>query len=546
MKIIKYLFLLVIGSLSIGTSAQTYKVKGIVIDAYARPITGAKISTDKSKAVAYTDPSGVYTIEVMPRDKNLSLTIINDRVNMIKPISAEIAQNPVNFEVDDTRPLKGHLSKDGMTYFVGKEDKNWQDIIQEFGGLSVDINNDVIYDRFTKRKIYFSKRCALSEVYSIKLIRPSDPGSFRYKYMSSNQSGVMEVTTIEDFHTQVENHLLQKKNNYIKDDTLRGAVTDTWDRPVGGLSIKTPSGEVAVSDDSGRYAIRVTKKDKFIRCTMDYTEGTTVRITKANISKPVNLIVMLRQNDLRGYMSNDLTTYYLGATDLNWKDIFASRFPGVKYSGGDIYIRNQFKESTADNYSSAIESIENSGLTPLEKGSALIILDGSKLIDATLESVEPQSVYCVQIIKENAVPLYGTYAQYGALVITTKGQQQGVVAMTDFESVAAKRQGDMKGFIAAQGKNLEYDDAGYILVNGKRCGLYIINDKEFTHMRGIEVDMIDDIIILNDDYTASYGEKAKNGVVLISASQKEKKVVDEEGNTVTEKEYKQQQKSKKK
>ncbi|MBQ5814844.1 MAG: hypothetical protein IIW30_02580, partial [Flavobacteriales bacterium] len=98
----------------------------------------------------------------------------------------------------------------------------------------------------------------------------------------------------------------------------------------------------------------------------------------------------------------------------------------------------------------------------------------------------------------------------------------------------------------AQGKNLEYDDSGYILVNGKRCGLYIINDKEFSHMRGIEVDMIDDIIILNDDYTASYGPRAKNGVVLISASQKEKKVVDEKGNTVNEKEYKQQQKNKKK
>ena len=126
MKALKLFFLAVIGSLSIGAAAQNYKVKGIVIDAYARPITGAKISTDKSKAVAYTDPSGVYTIEVMPRDKNLSLTIINDRVNMVKPISAEIAQNPVNFEVDDTRPLKGHLSKDGMTYFVGKEDENYE------------------------------------------------------------------------------------------------------------------------------------------------------------------------------------------------------------------------------------------------------------------------------------------------------------------------------------------------------------------------------------------------------------------------------------
>ena len=175
---------------------------------------------------------------------------------------------------------------------------------------------------------------------------------------------------------------------------------------------------------------------------------------------------------------------------------------------------------------------------------ALIILDGVAMEEATLEAIEPHSVYSIQMIKENAVPLYGMKAQSGAVIITTKGMRKGVVAMTDFESVAARRRGDMKGFIAAQGKNLEYDDSGYILVNGKRCGLYIINDKEFTHMRGIEVDMIDDIIILNDDYTASYGPRAKNGVVLISASQKEKKVVDEEGNTVTEKEYKKQQKKK--
>ncbi|MBQ1276664.1 MAG: hypothetical protein IIY15_05630, partial [Flavobacteriales bacterium] len=520
MKSLKLFFLLAIGSLSIGAAAQNYKVKGIVIDAYARPITGAKISTDKSKAVAYTDPSGVYTIEVMPRDKNLSLTIINDKVNMVKPISAEIAQNPVNFEVDDTRPLKGHLSKDGMTYFVGKEDENWRDIIQEFGGLSIGVNNDVIYDRLTQRVIYFSKQCSPSEVYSIKLIRPSDPGSFRYKYMSSNQSGVMEVTTIEDFHTQVEEHLLQKKNNYIKDDTLRGVVTDMWDRPVKGMSLKTPSGEEAVSDDSGRYAIRVTKKDKFLRCVTDYTEGTTVRIKYANRHLPVNLTVMLHRNTLRGWRNPDDPMMYHPGDNESWRDILGM-FSGITYNEEKmmVYINRHRKTSL------------NGSWEP-----ALIVLDGSS-IGFCFESIEPKSIYSIKFIMDNAVPLYGTEAQCGAVEIVTKGMQAvRPVELTDFAANKAKHRGDMKGFIATQGKNIEYDDSGYILVNGKRCGLYIINDKEFTHMRGIEVDMIDDIIILNDDYTASYGEKAKNGVVLISASQKEKKVVDEEGNTVTEKE----------
>ena len=114
------------------------------------------------------------------------------------------------------------------------------------------------------------------------------------------------------------------------------------------------------------------------------------------------------------------------------------------------------------------------------------------------------------------------------------------VASADLAVAAARQNGDMKGFIAAQGKNLEYED-GYIKVNGARCQLYIINDSEFTHMRGIEVDMIDEIMIVRSGVEGSYGPRAKNGVVLISASQKEKRVVDEEGNTVSEKEYKKQQ-----
>ncbi len=543
MKALKFFLLTVIGVLSIGATAQNYSVKGVVIDAKGNPVVGATIRTNKSKNTAITKDGGIYTLTATPKDTELRL-IINKYTVMEKDLSASIASSPIAFELDETNDPAITGYKNGDTYYPGENDASMEEIIKkQFPGYSYVDGHIGTYNSlgiFNEIKCYVADGSvgnmltivSPQQIYSIKVLKDGTV------YGQTGQSGAIVVVT-KTYHEA--NKSVEKADISVGKDTIRGVVKDGWGRVVPDMKIKTPSGEVAVSDDSGRYAIRVTNKDKYLRCTMDYTEGTTVRITKANISKPVNLIVMLRQNDLRGYMSNDLTTYYLGATDLNWKEIFASRFPGVKYSGGDIYIRNQFKESTADNYSSAIESIENSGLTPLEKGSALIILDGSKLIDATLESVEPQSVYCVQIIKENAVPLYGTYAQYGALVITTKGQQQGVVAMTDFESVAARQKGDMKSFIAAQGKNLEYDD-GYIKVNGERCQLYIINDSEFSHMRGIEVDMIDDIIILNDDYTASYGPRAKNGVVLISASQKEKRVVDEDGNTVSKKEYKKQQK----
>ncbi|MBQ1969351.1 MAG: hypothetical protein II371_07170, partial [Flavobacteriales bacterium] len=343
-----------------------------------------------------------------------------------------------------------------------------------------------------------------------------------------------------------ENKSSSKADISIGKDSIRGVVKDGWGRVVPDMKIKTPSGEIAVSDDSGRYAIRVTNKDKYLRCVMDYTEGTTVRISKANTAKPVNLIVMLRQNDLRGWFSDDLKTYYPGAADGDWASII-SRFPATDLVNEKVYfVRHQLVSANQDDTSGKSDEEEEIKLLKGRKFEmpALIIVDGVAMEEATIESIEPHSVYSIEMIKENAVPLYGMKAQNGAVVITTKGMQKGAVAMTDFESVAARRRGDMKGFIAAQGKNLEYDD-GYIKVNGERCQLYIINDKEFSHMRGIEVDMIDDIIILNDDYTASYGPRAKNGVVLISASQKEKKIVDEEGNTVSEKEHKKSQKAKK-
>ena len=147
---------------------------------------------------------------------------------------------------------------------------------------------------------------------------------------------------------------------------------------------------------------------------------------------------------------------------------------------------------------------------------------------------------------DNAVPLYGTEAKCGAIEVVTKGMNNiAPVALADFDGQKAKRKGGVEGmkeYIALQGKNIEYHEDGYIMIDGKRCGLYIINDSEFTHMRGIEVDMIDEIMIVRSGVEGSYGPRAKNGVVLISASQKEKKVVDEDGNTVSEKEYKKQQK----
>ena len=549
MKALKLFFLLAIAGLSLGAAAQDYEVKGVVIDAKGEPVVGATVRTNKSKNSAITKDGGIYTLTATSKDTELRL-IMNKCTVMEKELSAAIAAMPIAFELDETNDpaVVGYMV--GDTYYPGEADDDISKVlVMRFPGVKImHGSNSVRISGFNSnvecyviddvvQHVYssaFEILPPIKSIYSIEVLRDGSA----YGYRGANGA----VVIVTKAHHE-ENKSSSKANISVGKDSIRGVVKDGWGRVVPDMKIKTPSGEIAVSDDSGRYAIRVTNKDKYLRCTMDYTEGTTVRISKANTAKPVNLIVMLRQNDLRGWFSDDLKTYYPGAADGDWSSII-SRFPATVLVDGSVYfVRHQLVSFNQGNNSiSSEEDAEEDATNGREfKTPALIILDGVAMEEATIESIEPHSVYSIQMVKENAVPIYGGKAQGGAVVITTRGMQKGVVARTDFESVAARRRGDMKGFIAAQGKNLEYED-GYIKVDGERCQLYIINDKEFSHMRGIEVDMIDDIIILNDDYTASYGEKAKHGVVLISASQKEKKVVDEEGNTVSEKEYKKQQK----
>ncbi|MBQ1968243.1 MAG: hypothetical protein II371_01455, partial [Flavobacteriales bacterium] len=318
MKTLKFFLLAVIGSLSLGAAAQDYEVKGVVIDAKGNPVVGATVRTNKSKAAATTKAGGVYTLTATPKDTELRL-IMNKYTVMEKELSATIAAKPIAFELDETNDpaVTGYMM--GDTYYLGTNDTDIERIFKDRfsfvrrngdcftvnsgakggsimgGGCScIDIDGSV-----SNRMSGISAE----QIYSIKVLKDGSA------YGHEGQSGAIVITT-KAYHEA--NKSVEKADISVGKDSIRGVVKDGWGRVVPDMKIKTPSGEIAVSDDSGRYAIRVTNKDKYLRCTMDYTEGTTVRISKANTAKPVNLIVMLRKNELRGYFSEDMSTYFLG------------------------------------------------------------------------------------------------------------------------------------------------------------------------------------------------------------------------------------------
>ena len=523
MNTLKYILLAVIGVLSIGATAQNYEVKGVVIDAKGEPVVGATIRTNKSKATAITKAGGVYTLTATPKDTEIRL-IMNKYTVMEKDLSASIATNPIAFELDEqTDPaITGYMV--GDTYYPGEKDVDIPTIISSVFGIDIKKFGFGIFAIKDGQEANVQLLTELpTHIYSMRYLRDGT------SYGAKAKDGVVIITT-KAYHNEISSR--QKAVISSGRDTIRGRVTDGWGRPAPDLKITTPSGETTVTNDSGYYAIRVTSKDKFLRCIMPYTEGTTVRIAKENWKQPVNLTVMLRRNDLRGWLSEDMKTYYLGSEDVTWESVF-KHFPSVIYNG---YV--QFRRHL------------NPSINTKKTPSAIIALNGVALDYLSYSDIPVISVHSVKIVEDNAVPVYGAAAQFGVVDITTKGMNNvAPVELTDFDAKRAQRKGGVEGmkeYIALQGKNIEYHEDGYIMIDGKRCGLYIINDSEFTHMRGIEVDMIDEIMIVRSGVEGSYGPRAKNGVVLISASQKEKKVVDEKGNTVSEKEYKKAQKDKKK
>ncbi|MBQ2421351.1 MAG: hypothetical protein II285_00045, partial [Flavobacteriales bacterium] len=303
MKSLKLFFLLAIGSLSLGTAAQNYEVKGVVIDAKGEPVVGATIRTNKSKATAITKAGGVYTLTATPKDTEIRL-IMNKYTVMEKDLSASIATNPIAFELDEqTDPaITGYMV--GDTYYPGEKDVDIRTIISSVFG----IRDSKVW------RLYFIKDEQEANVQLLTEL-PTHIYSMRYlrdgtSYGAKAKDGVVIITT-KAYHNEISSR--QKAVISSGRDTIRGRVTDGWGRPAPDLKITTPSGETTVTNDSGYYAIRVTSKDKFLRCIMPYTEGTTVRIAKENWKQPVNLTVMLRRNDLRGWLSEDMKTYYLGS-----------------------------------------------------------------------------------------------------------------------------------------------------------------------------------------------------------------------------------------
>ena len=145
----------------------------------------------------------------------------------------------------------------------------------------------------------------------------------------------------------------------------------------------------------------------------------------------------------------------------------------------------------------------------------LIVIDGNEILN--FETMSPDEIHSVSVLKNNAATdVFGRKGKNGVILITTKafatqnhdsGQQHVILVQPKAEIVADLKENNTFSF----------------LNNASDKPLIIVDDKEFSTIENLLPEEIESISVLkNNAATDVYGEKGKNGVILITTKKNRK------------------------
>ena len=155
--------------------------------------------------------------------------------------------------------------------------------------------------------------------------------------------------------------------------------------------------------------------------------------------------------------------------------------------------------------------------------SPLIIIDGEPS-DYPLNELDPNQIESVSVLKDKSAEVYGTRAKNGVILITTKKTEESPEVS---ENCIEKQQQGF--FINLNGTYVTCDSTenqNQIIVRGKgllrnSSPLVIIDGEESNiSLNSIDPNQIESISVLKDKTaTTLYGEKGKNGVIIIETKE---------------------------
>ena len=156
----------------------------------------------------------------------------------------------------------------------------------------------------------------------------------------------------------------------------------------------------------------------------------------------------------------------------------------------------------------------------------LVILDGKVISNEEMNKIDPKTIHSITVLKNiAAMDLYGEKAANGAILITLKAGslQQPVNIIPDYRI----RQGASQGMIRGMGSVANATDGlplPALKIRGRSPNietpyLIIVDGKELENgsLESISPNDIQSVeVIKNNAAVTVYGEKGKNGVVVIT------------------------------
>ena len=134
-----------------------------------------------------------------------------------------------------------------------------------------------------------------------------------------------------------------------------------------------------------------------------------------------------------------------------------------------------------------------------EKIKAIVIVDGVEKTDFNDKDINPETIETINVYKgDKATELYGDKGKNGVVVVSTKK--------------IVKQSGSDKTEIIINSSESNLDKA-YVVVDGVHDPDFIKNNKNPENIESID-------ILKGESATALYGEKGKNGVIIITLKKK--------------------------
>lgn len=151
--------------------------------------------------------------------------------------------------------------------------------------------------------------------------------------------------------------------------------------------------------------------------------------------------------------------------------------------------------------------LEIRGINKEIPGNVLIVLNGEVLENSNLNVINPDQIESLDILKDaSAISKYGYKGKNGVIIVTTKKTNPALGGSVMGLSIKKTDASEAKSNVVVRGEKTWGKEDPLIVING-----------EIADLKGIAPENVESISVLKDaSSTALYGDKGKNGVVIIT------------------------------